>query len=397
MFLRISSTLRELGYEDLYTNYNELVRRGEVKCRNLSFEYFGRYPTKIRCIDSKVFESDGSRVVDGVLVFEGIFKKGGLFKKAVYFGFEVKDGDVGSCLGVTTDGKGIKNLGPKTKFGIFTGPEEDEIRFFNGGKRKVTSQKKEIPPVIEKFLEKFKEPKKIEQEVSRIREVDKLHEIKDTLRKRPSEEIVNRLEKCIERFKELKKREESIAKMLSEIRESIEKEKKGIIEEIYKLNEDNKDVTYDIDKYLIQIRTIAEEKPVGLSSDQILNCLVQIEGVAELIDKLKEVVTGVKEVVGKEIIIQEKKSPTTEKTAQVSIKPDISLDLLLEIARDLLKEINTKLHALCDFTRKLLDELESTRVPELPLGEIEPTPAFASYENRGDILPIRRVAKKRNR
>jgi len=385
-----------LECRDIYTNYDELVRRGEIKCRNLSFERFGRYPTRIKCVGSNVFEGDGSKIKDGVLIFEGIFKKGGLFKKAVYFGFEVKDSDVRDCLGITVDGKKIEFVGPETRFSVFTGPEEDEISFFGGGRRKINAQKGNLPPRIEDLL-KIKEPKRIPIETDQIREVKKLHETKDTLKKRPSPETEEKIKECIEKYERLKSREAEIMKMLSEIKGEIEGEKKKIVEEIYRLNEDNKDVTYQIGDRLVQIRTIVKETPVGLSPETILNYLAQVEGVAEIVDRVKSVVVSIKETIGKEVIIEEKpkEGGGVEKTAQVSIEFDVSLDLLLEILKDLMKELNTKLHALRDFTNDLLSEVESVRVPELPMGELELSPTFASYENRGDMLPIRRVAKKK--
>ena len=394
-FLRISNALRDLEERDLISNYEELIKRGKIKCDNLSAERFNRRPIKVEGAGVRIFARSGSKLKDGIIVLRGTFRKG-LGKRRVYFGFKVKDGDIGDCLGVVDEeNAGVRELNSKFKFDDAI---SDEIYFYNGNKRKIEAQlkeKEELPAKIEDIL-KVK-PKEVEpEEKEDIRFVEKLHKIEDTLRKRPSEEIEKKIEIYIDECERLMKEQEELSKTLRSIQGSVREKLKEIANEVYKLNEDNKDVTYQIGDRLVQIRTNVIEKKIGLTDRQILNYLSQLSDVSETIKKLKDVVVLVKGELEKEVIIEKK--PKEEKKAQLleGIDKKEVLSLLLEGVKGLFKEVNEKLLKLSDKVDELFNLTESVRVPSVPAGEVSLSPAFASY-NKSEFLPVARYASKKNK
>jgi len=388
--------MRPLESNDIYGNYNALLKKAKFLCNKTFKEVLGIKPAKIEEVGYNIDQGkDGysnGKIMKGVLVLRGIYKRAGV-QDCIYTGYEINNGTITKPIDIiyTSNAEELPLTKETGKY-LISRLEKASITDLNG--RKI------VIPLIGKLFNRKTIAQKEENKDSEIivepTEVsvgeERLHKVKDipikTLppdREDALRKYVIDAEKIVERINKLKEVLGDISLQISDE----QKELRKIGDEIIKFaSEDITDITYDIKDILVQIRLKVKELEKRISPSDIIKRLREFPEIEEKINEIERQAKKVISILKPEVHVTKPK----ERKGQ-------AID---DVLKEELYNLYDSLQELYDIEKKvyhgilrLKDDLSIISVPEMPVGKLSPVFAkdFSKPSTNG-FLRFRRYAKK---
>jgi len=390
-----NSSIRPLSCNDIYVNYNALLKKAKFSCNKMFREVLRIRPSKIEEVGHDIsHDKDGysnGKIMKGILVLKGIYKRAGI-QDHIYIGYEIKDGVINKPIEViyTSDAKELP-LNKETGRYLISRLEKNNITDLKGRKRSI--------PLLGRLFrkktaqnEEDKEPEMIVEPTEVSIGEERLHKVKDIPMKTlpPEREDILRkyvedAEKIVEKINKLKEVLNSISLQVSDE----QKELRKIGDEIIKFaSEDVTDITYDIKDRLVQVRLKVKELEKRISPAEIIKRLRAFPEIEEKINEIERQAKKVVSILKPEVHVTK---PQERKGQSINILLKEELDKLYDSLQDLY-DLQRKVYR---GILKLEDELSELSVPEMPAGKLSPIFAkdFSKPTTNG-FSKFRRYARK---